>query len=259
MLSEYVEDRRAGVVQSVEPNDLAFGVHAVVLSSLCLLQFWLYRSAGFTAMTGLHAYIISVIWLVTAYNLVLVLASVLPFYSALPYTLSFPASSLGTSGSLQSTFSLAGYLGYCKTFISFVKYTPQAVLNWQRQSTVGWSIINILLDLTGGSLSLLQQCIDAWNRDDTDVLWGNVPKLVLALESIAFDLLFIVQHYLLYTNRTDPARLGAGAGGGGDVRKAGHDSADYYEQLHSPINGKRRNAGEDEEKHEMKHDGLEDL
>jgi cystinosin len=254
VLSEYVEDRRAGVVQSVEPNDIAFGVHAVLMSSVCLLQFWLYRAAGFSAMTGLHAYIISVIWVVTAYNLVLVLASVLPFYSPLPYTLSFPASSLGSASSLQSSFSLADYLGYCKAGISFVKYTPQAVLNWRRQSTVGWSIFNILLDLTGGSLSILQQCIDAWNRDDNGVLWGNVPKLVLAIETIAFDGLFIVQHFLLYTDRMDPVRLAAGAGGG-DVRKAGDASAGYYEQVHSPINGQRRHDGEDEKKHE----GVEDL
>jgi hypothetical protein len=31
---------------------------------------------------------------------------------------------------------------------------PQAYINYQRKSTEGWSIENILLDLTGGVLSL---------------------------------------------------------------------------------------------------------
>ena len=46
-------------------------------------------------------------------------------------------------------------MGYAKAAITFVKYCPQVYLNWKRKSTVGWSTENVLLDLTGGSLSLL--------------------------------------------------------------------------------------------------------
>jgi cystinosin len=45
-------------------------------------------------------------------------------------------------------------LSYIKLFLSFIKYLPQALLNFQRRSTQGWSVYNVLLDLTGGSLSL---------------------------------------------------------------------------------------------------------
>ena len=45
--------------------------------------------------------------------------------------------------------------GYCKALITFVKYCPQVYLNFKRKSTVGWNIYNILLDLTGGTFSLL--------------------------------------------------------------------------------------------------------
>lgn len=63
---------------------------------------------------------------------------------------------------------------------------------------------------------------------------GNVPKLLLAVESIVFDVVFMVQHYVLYTNRADPvAKLNQ------DDTSADTDkpsSGDQYEQLHSPIN-----------------------
>ena len=37
-------------------------------------------------------------------------------------------------------------------------------MNYRRQSTVGWSIGNILLDFTGGSLSILQMFLLAYNN-----------------------------------------------------------------------------------------------
>ena len=72
-----------------------------------------------------------------------------------------------------SSYSFIDYLGYGKAAISCIKYVPQAYMNWKRQSTVGWSIINIMLDFTGGSLSFTQQFIDAYNRQDGSVIWGQ--------------------------------------------------------------------------------------
>ena len=39
----------------------------------------------------------------------------------------------------------------------------QAYLNYRRRSTEGWAIGNVLLDFTGGSLSILQMFVDAFN------------------------------------------------------------------------------------------------
>ena len=39
----------------------------------------------------------------------------------------------------------------------------QAYHNYQRRSTEGWAIGNVLLDFTGGSLSIIQMFIDAYN------------------------------------------------------------------------------------------------
>ena len=56
---------------------------------------------------------------------------------------------------------------YVKLFITFIKYFPQALMNYRRKSTLGWSIGNILLDFTGGSLSLLQTFLLAYNHSKT--------------------------------------------------------------------------------------------
>ena len=42
----------------------------------------------------------------------------------------------------------------------------QAYMNFRRKSTSGWSIGNVLLDFTGGSLSLLQMFLLAYNSGE---------------------------------------------------------------------------------------------
>ncbi|KAL8828474.1 MAG: hypothetical protein Q9191_002569 [Dirinaria sp. TL-2023a] len=92
-------------------------------------------------------------------------------------------------------------VGYCKLVITVVKYVPQAWTNYKSKSTEGWSIDQILLDLTGGILSILQLVIDSSLQKDWSGLTGNPIKLGLGNISITFDILFTVQHYLLYRGR----------------------------------------------------------
>ncbi|XP_037049221.1 cystinosin homolog [Bradysia coprophila] len=73
-----------------------------------------------------------------------------------------------------------------------------AVLNYRRKSTVGWSIENILLDFTGGMLSMLQILLNGYNYDDWVSIFGDPTKFGLGLFSVCFDILFMVQHYGLY-------------------------------------------------------------
>jgi len=63
--------------------------------------------------------------------------------------------------------------------ITVVKYIPQVWANYQSQSTEGWSIQQVLLDLTGGVLSILQLMIDSSLQSDWSGLSGNPVKLVL--------------------------------------------------------------------------------
>jgi cystinosin len=91
-------------------------------------------------------------------------------------------------------------MGYAKAAISFVKYVPQVYLNYSRKSTVGWSLANVILDFTGGSLSFLQIWINAVALGEP-VFTGdafNVVKFALSIMSILFDSIFMFQHYVLY-------------------------------------------------------------
>lgn len=90
------------------------------------------------------------------------------------------------------------YLSYVKLAVTLIKYTPQAYMNYQRKATTGWSIHNILLDFTGGILSLTQMFLISYNYDDWVSIFGNFTKFGLGVISIAFDVFFVVQHYILY-------------------------------------------------------------
>lgn len=87
-----------------------------------------------------------------------------------------------------------------KVAITLVKYIPQVYHNYQRKTTEGWSLENVLLDLTGGSLTFLQIFIDWIDTGESKQFSSglNVAKFLLGLLSIIFDLIFLFQHYVLY-------------------------------------------------------------
>ena len=91
-------------------------------------------------------------------------------------------------------------MGYAKAAITFVKYLPQVYLNWKRKSTDGWSLENVLLDLTGGTLSLLQETLNSVALGQPFFEPGafNAVKFILSITSILFDSIFLFQHYVLY-------------------------------------------------------------
>ena len=76
----------------------------------------------------------------------------------------------------------------------------QAYFNYRRKSTSGWSIGNIILDFTGGSFSIAQMFLLAYNYDDWGSIFGDFTKFGLGLFSIIFDIFFMIQHYVLYRN-----------------------------------------------------------
>jgi cystinosin len=90
------------------------------------------------------------------------------------------------------------YLSYVKLVITTIKYAPQAYMNYKRKATTGWSIHNIMLDFTGGTFSLIQMFLLAYNYDDWISIFGNFTKFGLGVISMLFDIVFFVQHYALY-------------------------------------------------------------
>lgn len=95
------------------------------------------------------------------------------------------------------------YLSYVKLAITVIKYTPQAYMNYKRKATTGWSINNILLDFTGGVLSIAQMFFLAYNYDDWTSIFGNFTKFGLGAISISFDIIFVIQHYVLYKQNNE--------------------------------------------------------
>ena len=101
-----------------------------------------------------------------------------------------------------STLTLLYFYSYVKLAITMIKYVPQAWMNYKRKSTEGWSIGNIILDFTGGILSVLQMFLLAINYDDWSSIFGSPTKFGLGFFSVLFDVLFILQHYVFYRART---------------------------------------------------------
>ena len=64
----------------------------------------------------------------------------------------------------------------------------------------------MLLDFTGGALSILQIFIDGADTGDWNVFGNggsfNIAKFCLGFTSIVFDIVFMIQHYILYRPRT---------------------------------------------------------
>ncbi|KAL9184989.1 hypothetical protein ACHAXT_002766 [Thalassiosira profunda] len=99
------------------------------------------------------------------------------------------------------------FLSFVKVGVTLVKYVPQVLLNYRRKSTSGWQIWNILLDFSGGALSIVQLVGDSLAEARAQGLphsWtgivGNPAKFGLGLVSIFFDIIFMIQHYVLYRN-----------------------------------------------------------
>jgi cystinosin len=68
----------------------------------------------------------------------------------------------------------------------------------------------VLLDFVGGLLSTLQTVIDAGAGGDWAPIVGNPVKFGLGFVSVAYDLVFMAQHYCLYPHRGEQGRPAAG-------------------------------------------------
>ena len=173
-------------------NDIAFAVHALLLTTICCFQIIIYDRGH--QKPSLFALILGfVCWLIAIYNVLL---------SLFGGTLHFMPVTVPWFGS----FSSVSFFGFIKVTVTTIKYIPQCYMNYRDKSTTGWSIHNVLLDFLGGSLSLLQQVLSGYNTDDWTFVTCNIPKFILGAESIVFDLIFMCQHYVLYGDNHSPNR-----------------------------------------------------
>ncbi|CAB4027218.1 Cystinosin [Paramuricea clavata] len=161
----------------VELNDVCFTLHAILLTLITAIQILIYER-GNQVVSKLCKILISI--------------SCVFVFIALMITLFTDKI---------SWLDYLYYFSYVKIGVTLIKYIPQAYMNFRRKSTIGWSIGNVLLDFTGGSLSIVQMIILSYNNDSWEAIFGDLTKFGLGLISVLFDILFIIQHYLLYPQK----------------------------------------------------------
>ncbi|XP_016091284.1 cystinosin-like isoform X1 [Sinocyclocheilus grahami] len=172
---EFLQKDPNGVIP-VDANDVFFSLHAVLLTLVYVCQCAIYERGG-QKVSKVAIGLLAIGWTFAFVSLFVAVAQKISWLDYLYY------------------------FSYIKLGVTLVKYIPQAYMNYRRQSTAGWSIGNVLLDFTGGSFSLLQMFLQAYNNDKWKFIFGDPTKFGLGVLSIFFDVVFIVQHYCLYRNR----------------------------------------------------------
>lgn len=172
---EFLKKDPNGVIP-VDANDVFFSLHALLLTLVYICQCAIYERGG-QKVSRVAMGLLAIGWTFAFVSLFVAVAQKISWLDYLYY------------------------FSYIKLGVTLVKYIPQAYMNYRRQSTEGWSIGNVLLDFTGGSFSLLQMFLQAYNNDKWKFIFGDPTKFGLGVLSIFFDVVFIVQHYCLYRNR----------------------------------------------------------
>ncbi|KAK7338501.1 hypothetical protein VNO77_19113 [Canavalia gladiata] len=172
---QYFEKYGYGEMIPVAANDVAFSIHAVLLTAITLFQIVIYER-GSQKVSKVSIGIVSVVWLVAA----------VCFFIAL---------------SNHSWLWLLSMFNSIQVIMTVIKYIPQALMNFLRKSTDGFSIDNILLDLFGGIANYGQMVVQSVDQNSWVNFYGNIGKVLLSLISVVFDIVFIIQHYVLYRGK----------------------------------------------------------
>ncbi|XP_050401980.1 cystinosin isoform X2 [Patella vulgata] len=170
--NEYANDHPRGI-NPVQLNDVIFTIHAVFITIITISQCFIYERDD-QKISKICKVLVGIA----------ILFSVVTLFVAV--------------GGKITWLTYLYYFSYIKLGVTLIKYVPQAYMNYTRKSTDGWSIGNVLLDCTGGSLSLLQMFLLSYNSNDWASIFGDPTKFGLGFFSILFDILFMVQHYILY-------------------------------------------------------------
>jgi cystinosin len=162
----------------VDANDVFFAVHALAMTMLIAAQCMMYERGNQRVSHGCKV----------ACTIVLVSASAAAGIKYMcPSVLAW-----------LDWLTFLYLLSFIKMGVTLYKYTPQLYLNHKRKSTEGWSIDVVLLDFTGGLLSTAQVFLDAAASGNWGFILGNPVKFGLGIVSIAYDVAFMLQHYVLY-------------------------------------------------------------
>ncbi|GKT58988.1 lysosomal cystine transporter [Colletotrichum tofieldiae] len=185
-LAYFYAARNHGLTPTVAFNDITFAAHALLLSCITTSQY-VPKLWGFAPAPGTKpSRFISGIALGCVVGVIVVAFVV--------------AAAPGDADPRTSWVALdvVYAVSYVKLVITLIKYTPQVITNYRNKSTKGWSIWQILLDFSGGLLSVGQQAIDSYLQRDWSGITGNPVKFALGNVSMVYDIVFMTQHYVLY-------------------------------------------------------------
>ncbi|KAK6331602.1 hypothetical protein TWF718_002151 [Orbilia javanica] len=226
--SEYATRYPNAPNPTVRLNDLAFAVHALILATLTYSQFfpsiWGYETGRKRERTrpiiwGVIIGIISTLLLITSIaagnEADGELDSPVPknvTSTPIPnQRLTISAGSITVINQDENnnffSFDKINYLdvttalSLSKLIVTLIKYLPQIYINYVNKSTEGFSIWQILADFFGGVLSLVQLGIDAALEGGWDGVKGNLVKTGLGVISMALNVVFIIQHYIIYRGK----------------------------------------------------------
>ncbi|XP_009371722.2 cystinosin homolog [Pyrus x bretschneideri] len=169
---QYFEKYGQGQMIPVAANDVAFSAHAVLLTSITLFQIAIYER-GSQKVSKIAIGIVLAVWLGAA----------VCFFVALP---------------TRSWLWLINIFSLIQVFMTVIKYTPQAFMNFMRKSTDGLSIGYFSLDFSGGVTNYAQMAVQSIDQDSWVNFYGNMGKMLLSMISVSFDILFMCQRFLLY-------------------------------------------------------------
>ena len=178
---------------TIEIQDIVFAVHALTLTLVTIMQILYYYNPKDKLQTVSHITITIILVMIWGAILLVVVESGLEYYDP------------EVKDNRKYIFNSLVYMGWCKVFISLIKYIPQVISNFKRKSTIGWNIHNILLDFTGGAFSFGQNIVDSFRDEFSVTSEGqskglNIAKFALSFISMFFDIIFMVQHFILYRN-----------------------------------------------------------
>jgi len=173
----------------VESNDVAYSIHALLVSIAITLQVAYYH--GFR-ICPLSMITIALIMGLVLFSGIYITCILLHFHGF--RWLYF----LETMGLLKIVFGCASYI-------------PQIILNYTRKSTEGYNMWAIYMDFAGGMLSILQIVLDSIDIGDLrEGIMGNWVKLALGLITLCVDSILLIQHYILYKKVPESAKLCSG-------------------------------------------------
>ena len=166
-------ERHDGISNVVELNDVAFGLHSLIMCSVWIFQIWYYNGSIKPSKPTFNL-LFAVTVVFATYGICLVMAPHHPKW--------FPAAFLAKLNGLDFLYAVTNF----SVITILISWLPQVLLNCKLKSTEGFTIWGVILDLLGGLLSVLQLIFDAYNRSDPTAIQGDFAKLFIGLISIFY-------------------------------------------------------------------------